>query len=308
MIALELVRTLTLREPSRPGRPAHISAASGLTRAGGHLYVVADDENHVAVFPAEGDEPGTLKRIFAGTLPIDAEARKRNKADVECIARLPPHAAYAHGALLILGSCSRRQRCSGVLLGLDAAAHLDGRRDEVDLGPLHDDFANRFGRLNIEGALVLGDELVLLQRGNKGDRRNARIRMDLARATESLMAKARLGIEPVRHIEEVALGAVGDVPFCFTDGASLPDGRMVFTAVAENTDDAYGDGACTGAAIGVMGSDGRVQFIEAIDARHKVEGIDVTVEGDVVRALLVTDADDAEIPASLLACEWPLRK
>ncbi len=308
MIALELVRTLTLREPSRPGRPAHISAASGLTRAGAHLYVVADDENHVAIFPAEGDEPGVLKRIFAGTLPIEKEARKRNKADVECIARLPAHAAYAHGALLILGSCSRRQRCGGVLLGLDAAAQLDGRRGEIDLGPLHDGFEDRFGRLNIEGALVLGDELVLLQRGNKGDRRNARIRMNLARAVESLMDKSRLGIEPVQDIEEVDLGAVGDVPLCFTDGDSLPDGRMVFTAVAENTDDAYRDGACAGAVIGVMEKGGRIQFVDSIDARHKIEGIDVTVEGDVVRALLVTDADDADIPASLLACEWPLGK
>ena len=304
MIKPTLLRTLTLREPSRPGRPAHISAASGLARVGEHLYIVADDENHVAVFPAEGDEPGTLKRIFAGQLPIETEARKRNKADVECITRLPASSVYPQGALLILGSCSRRQRCSGVLLGLDAAAQLDGTRAEVDLGELHDAFETRFGRLNIEGALVCGGELLLLQRGNKGDRRNARIHMRLGAAVESLVSKQRLGIGPVTRIEEVQLGTIGEVPLSFTDGAALPDGRMLFTAVAEDTADSYADGACHGAVIGIMGGDGRVERVEPIEGAFKVEGIDATLENGIVRALLVTDADDAQIPASLLTCEF----
>ena len=304
MIRPKLLRTLTLREPSRPGRPAHISAASGLARVGERLYVVADDENHVAIFNAEGGEPGMLKRIFAGQLPIEAEARKRNKADAECITRLPPSSLHPHGALLILGSCSRRQRCSGALLGLDAAAQLDGTRVEVDLGELHDAFESRFGRLNIEGALVCGDELLLLQRGNKGDRRNARIHMRLAAAVEALASKQRLGIGPVARIEEVQLGAIGDVPLSFTDGAALPDGRMLFTAVAEDTADSYADGACHGAAIGIMAIDGRVELLERLEGGFKVEGIDATLERGRVRALLVTDADDADVAASLLACEF----
>lgn len=303
MIEPTVLRTLTLREPSRPGRPAHVSAASGLVRVGDRLYVAVDDENHLAVFDAEGAEPGSLKRVFAGVLPNAPDARKRNKADVESIVRLPPFERFAHGAMLLLGSCSKRHRCHSVLLGLDAQGELDATRLDLDLAPLHDAFGPRFGRLNIEGAVVLGDELVLLQRGNKGDRRNARIRMRLDAVLESFVRSQRLGTEPIVAIDVVELGGIGDVPLCFTDGDALADGRMVFTAIAENTDNSYDDGPCCGAAVGIIDPAGRVGRIEALDPRYKVEGIDAAIEGDAIRALLVTDADDASVAATLLACE-----
>ena len=280
-----------------------MSAASGLVRAGDRLYVVADDENHLAVFPASGGEPGSLKQVFVGTLPLAKEERKRNKADVECITRLPAFEGYPQGALLMLGSCSTRSRCSGVLLGLDPTGGLDGKRLEVDLSPIHEALGDRFDRLNIEGALPLGEELVLLQRGNRSDRRNARIRLRLAHAIDSLVSKRRLAAEALLRVELVDLGAVGDIPLCFTDGAGLPGGRMIFTAVAEDTLDGYQDGVCGAAAIGILAADGRVERLEMIDRRHKVEGIEATEEAGTIRALLVTDADDADVPADLLACE-----
>ena len=304
MIAPEPLRTLTLLEPSRPGRPAHVSAASGLVRVGERLYVIADDENHLAAFPRRGTEPGSLLRIFAGTLPVAAEARKRNKPDVESIVKLPIFPGYPDGALLVLGSCSKPNRCSGVLLGLEANGALDGARTVVDLSPLSEAFKERYGRLNVEGALTAGDELVLLQRGNKGDGRNARIRLRLPRVLESLATRGRLGLEGLVEIEEIDLGKASGVPLGFTDGSALPDGRMVFTAVAEDTDDSYGDGACCGAAIGILGADGSIEQLEPIDPRHKVEGIDATLEDDHVTALLVTDADDADVPAVLLSCKF----
>src|SRR5688500_4209402 len=104
MVELRHLRSLTLREPSRAGRPAHVSGASGLVRAGDRLYVVVDDENHLAVFPARGEEPGSLKQVFVGTLPLAKKERKRNKADAECIARLPACEGHPNGALLLLGS------------------------------------------------------------------------------------------------------------------------------------------------------------------------------------------------------------
>ena len=303
MVELRHVRSLTLAAPSRAGRPAHVSAASGLVRAGDRLYVVADDENHLAVFPASGDAPGSLKQVLVGTLPLGKEERKRNKADVECITRLPAFEGYPHGALLMLGSCSTRSRCSGVLLGLEPAGGLDGKRLEVDLSPLHDALGERFARVNIEGALPLGEDLVLLQRGNRSDPRNARIRLQLAAAIASLVSRRRLGAEALLRVEPVALGSAGDIPFCFTDGAALAGGRMIFTAVAEDTVDGYQDGVCGGAAIGILAADGRIERLEAIDRRHKVEGVEASEEGGRIRALLVTDADDADVPAALLECE-----
>ena len=303
MIELDPLRTLTLARPSRPGRPAHVSAASGLVRAGEHLYVVADDENHLGIFPASGTQHGALVRIRAGKLPLEPKARKRRKPDFEALATLPPSTDHPHGALLALGSCSRRNRRRGVLLGLDDSGGLDRKRIEIDLSPLHAALDDHFGGLNIEGAAVLGEELVLLQRANKGKDRNARIRFLLDSAIVSMVGDLRLGIDSLVAIDDVDLGAVGGVPLGFSDGSALPDGRMVFTAIAEDTTDSYFDGACVGAAIGVLGTDGRIERLEMIEACHKVEGVEAALDGRVIRALLVTDADDAGVPASLLACE-----
>jgi len=175
----------------------------------------------------------------------------------------------------------------------------------VDLAPLREALEERFGRLNIEGALTLGDELVLLQRGNKGNRRNARIRFRLASVLESLAAGRPFGVEALVEIEALELGAVGDVPLGLSDGAGLPDGRMVFTAIAEDTADSYEDGGCRGAALGIVGKGGRIELLEPIDAGYKVEGIEARIEGDSIRVLMVTDADDADVPASLLEARLP---
>jgi hypothetical protein len=179
---------------------------------------------------------------------------------------------------------------------------------EIELAPLYARIEDRFGRPNIEGAVVLGDELLLLQRGNKDDRRSARIRLPLAAAIEALAARQTLGADLLRAIEPVDLGHAGDIPICFTDGAALPGDRMLFTAVAEDTHDSYEDGACQAARIGILRGDGKVEWMEEIDPHHKVEGVEAMIEDGVLRALLVTDADDADVPAMLLSCEVPFTR
>ena len=305
MIEPSPLRTLTLREASRPGRPAHVSAASGLVRVADRLYVIADDENHLAVFPLDGEEPGSLTRIFPGTLPVAYEARKRNKPDVEAITRMPAREHHPHGALFTLGSGSTRERCTGVLLGLDVEGALDGTPVEIDLAPLYEAIERRFGRPNIEGAVVIGDDLVLLHRGNKGNHHNARIRVHLAQAFDAMIARQALEASALIDIVTVDLGSVDGVPLGFTDGSALPEGRMVVTAVAEASKDSYEDGRCRGAALGILGADGTLERLEPLDPRYKAEGVAASVEDDVIRLWLVTDADDAEVPALLLACELP---
>ena len=82
----------------------------------------------------------------------------------------------------------------------------------------------------------------------------------------------------------------------------MPDGATVFTAIAEDTDDAYHDGPCVGAAIGIAErSGGRLRCLHRLERPYKVEGVDARVEGDVIRLLLVTDADDAAVPAGLFS-------
>ena len=303
MIRARRLRDLTLASPPAPGRPCHLSAASGLAAAGGRLYVVADDELHLGSFDEAGDRPGNLVRLFAGELPDGRKARKARKPDLEVLTRLPPFAACPSGALLALGSGSRPSRRRGALLSLDASGSVSGAPLPLDLSGLHDHLARCIPRLNVEGGSVAGDELFLLQRGNKGDRLNALIRLPLSALLQGLgggifePGDARISLVPVE------LGSIDGVPLSFTDCATLPDGRIVFTAAAEDTADSYHDGGCAGSAVGVLDPAGRVLRLEPLEARHKVEGVHAWIEGAAIGLLLVTDADDAAVPASLLAAE-----
>lgn len=74
---------------------------------------------------------------------------------------------------------------------------------------------------------------------------------------------------------------------------------MIFSAVAEDTDDSYGDGICVGAAVGILTMSGELQRMERLHPVAKEEGIDARVDGNRARLKLVSDADDADIAALL---------
>jgi hypothetical protein len=76
--------------------------------------------------------------------------------------------------------------------------------------------------------------------------------------------------------------------------------------VAEDTEDAYHDGRCVGAAIGIAGKDGQLLSLRQLELPHKVEGISARLENDTLDLLLVTDADDPTIPAKLLSASLVL--
>jgi hypothetical protein len=305
MIKLTKLRELDLAATKDGQTPPHLSAASGLACPGASIYVVADDELHLGAFPAAGNAPGRLLRLFDGELPAEKVARKKQKPDLEAITLLPPFGTFANGALLALGSGSKKNRCRGALLTLDASGAIAGAPKIIDAAPLLEDLDRRFPALNIEGAVAIGDELRLLQRANRKHPQNLIIRYPLAPILAALTAGDVIGAIAPLAIDAIELGQIDGVPLSFTDGASLPDGGMVFTAVAEDTEDTYNDGACLGAAIGVAARDGTLRFLEVLDECHKVEGVAARVDNNVIRLLLVTDADDPAIPASLLTATLP---
>ncbi|MBD9482288.1 hypothetical protein IB229_04850 [Pseudomonas sp. PDM14] len=293
---LEHLRDLLVQPGSHPQGHAHLSAASALVRVGGQLYVVADDELHLGVFAAAGSQPGRLSRLFTGELPPTKAERKAAKPDLEALALLPPDEGFAHGALLALGSGSTGKRQTSVLLALDARGALQGEPRLIDLAALYQPLRERFADLNIEGAFLLGEQFVLLQRGNQGDSANAVVRFAWS-ALRTWLADPAGQAPTAESVEVVQLGELGGVTLGFTDGAALAEGRWLFSAVAENTADSYQDGACLGTLIGLVEADGRVRRLAELDGRWKVEGIALDEAGDL---LLVTDADDPATAASLL--------
>ena len=298
MITLKKIRDLDVA-PCAGAEMTHLSAASGLVRAGSFLYVVADDELHLGIFRTTGRDPGELVRLFDGALPMLKAERKKAKPDLEALTLLPPSADFPHGAMLALGSGSTQNRHRGVLLGLDAQGALRGGPRIVDLSSVFS-CLSALRELNIEGAVVCGDEMRLFQRGSKGDSPNLIIRFSLTAFLAALNATANRTIEPLA-IQSIDLGGIDGVPFAFTDATALPNGEVVFTAVAEDTADSYNDGPCGGAIIGILDCENRVKRLLRLGVPLKIEGIDARVEDDNISLMLVTDADDPSIPAGLFS-------
>lgn len=285
------LRALVLDPADHPLGQVHLSAASALVRVGERLYVVADDELHLGVFSLADDGPGQLVRLFEGELPPRKAERKAAKPDLEALALLPQLPGYDQGALLALGSGSKSNRQRAVLLGLEEGA----LPRQIDLAPLYRPLHEHFSDLNIEGGFLLGEEFLLLQRGNQGQAANAAVRYRWTELRDWLLGEGQLPAPPT--VQPVELGELGGVALGFTDGAALANGRWLFSAAAENTADSYNDGVCLGAVIGVVERDGRVRRLAELDGRWKVEGMALDEAGDL---LLVTDADDPATAASLL--------
>lgn len=308
-LPIHVLQPLLIDPSQHPRGLTYLSAASGLVRVRQRLFVVADDELHMGVFDDVTapqtqpltDEPavGQLIRLLDGDLPQDKGKRKKAKPDFESLVLLPPLPGCPAGALLALGSGSKPNRETAVLIALDVQGMPNGRMAVVDLAAVYAPLRKRFVDLNIEGALVVSGEFLLLQRGNKGNAPNACVRFDW-----NLLAPWLAGVQAQppasKSVQLMDLGSVDGVPFGFTDGAALHGGAWAFTAVAENTDDSYLDGACVASAIGTVGADGKLQQLHRLDGAPKVEGMAVLADGGDWVFTLVTDPDDPATAAQLL--------
>ena len=298
MLDVHRIRALTIDPHAHPRGLPHLSAASGLVCAHQRVYVVADDEHHLAVF-CDAASPGELHRVFAGDLPARKPVRKRLKPDLEALFLLPAGRARAGAALVTLGSGSRPNRDTGVVVPLATDGQpLSEAARHFSLKPLYDALREVLGPVNIEGAMVLGDELVLLNRGVAGGCGNLAAHYPLNDLVQLIDGKGR-GARLVA-IRRHDLGTIDDVALGFTDCVALPDGGWVFSAVAEDTADSYADGHCLGSAIGVVNACGDVVALHRLASPAKVEGIAVQAGAGGMTVCMVTDADDPAQSAWLL--------
>lgn len=272
-------------------RTLDVSAASGLVRRGDTFYVVADDELGLLAVPDRG-EAFTIP-LLPGVLPATPAERKAAKPDLEALCRWPGD------GLLALGSGSTPARQRACLLHPVDGDMSRGTVTILDLAPLYARLAGGFPALNLEGAAVRGDALLLFQRGNGPGNHGAIVELDLAAALRASEARAPWGPELLRSIRNVELGDRGGTPLGFTDASPLPDGSLVFVAAAEASADTYNDGLVTGAAIGRMAPDGRLLWLRDLPDAGKLEGVHAELEGERLHVWLVADADDRRCLASL---------
>ena len=264
-----------------------LAAASGLVCSGDELLVLADDELVLQRYSHAGGYLGQ-QALLAGSLPDDAATRKRLKPDFEMLCQL------ADGRLLALGSGSTPERRRGVLWQAGSALL-------IDLSGLYLALEARLTGLNLEGAVVQGELLVLAQRGNSAGSRNALISLDLA-CVLSQLTGASLGPESVRSIAPIDLGTLQGVPLSFTDLCLANDGRLLFSAAAEDTDSSYLDGACAGSVLGCLHDD-QLQALWPLAGQAKIEGLCMLADGSL---RLVNDPDDRRAQSSLYRVVLPI--
>lgn len=249
-------------------RTLSISAASGLTKVHDSFYIIADDELFLLELTSSGEE--RRHTLFPGTLPEDPKDRKKVKPDLESL--------YVDQDFIItVPSFSKKNRNKGAKLNIQT-----GVVSILDFSALQKDLEASFKDVNIEGSILNGDEVWLMQRGNGSHHENAIV------ITDRKLAK-------IKKIITVNLGTLSGHQLGFTD-LSIHNGTISFLAVAENTTSTYDDGAFMGAVLGTINQVGQVLTLSPLDIKYKPEGLWIDETGTYV----VTDADDRNVKALLL--------
>ena len=273
------------------------SAASGLVADRETIAVVADDEHTLFVYDRETLAPLRHTRLFADPLPRESRARKAAKADLEMLTRLPD------GRLLALGSGSTPQRNRGAVVTADDVV------TRFDLSPLYAELSERLPALNLEGACIVGDALVLLQRGNGAEGINALVTLSLDAALTCLSTGAAWTPALLRGVHPVALPTLQGVPLGLTDACPHPTrpDAVVFVCAAEAGGSTYEDGEYVGSAVGIVGLDGALlEPLSRLMDVLKIEGVHAEAgENGALELVLVSDPDDPTVRAPLYRVTVP---
>jgi hypothetical protein len=304
-LELRKLRDLEVVRPAGSERAPYVAAASAVARRADFVYVIGDDELDLAVFSASTPGPGELHRALSGELPDDPGERKDEKPDLEALTVLPPFEGASFGALLGLGSGSRRSRDRGFAWRLAADGSLAGDPEEIDLHPLYERLRDEVEELNVEGAAVMGGDLWVFHRGNDAESGNAVIELPLDEVMGSLRGDRSIDVSELRRIRAYELGELGGTRLCFSDAAALTGEMIVFTASAEVEDDSAADGEIRGSVVGTIDAEGGVRRLRAIDRRWKVEGVHAAVDAGVIDLVFVCD-QDADEPSPLLSATMPV--
>ncbi|RDV06172.1 hypothetical protein DXH95_01670 [Sphingorhabdus pulchriflava] len=281
---LDFIRPLNVEAPLASGR-SFLSAASGMVRFGNRIFVVADDDVHLATF--NGSDAGRLIGLLPDALPHDAKARKKAKPDFEILLALDGN------RLLALGSGSTERRMRGVIVDV----YKPSPTILLDLTPLIAAISMLVPEVNLEGGVIDGDRLLLFNRGNMAAPATQVIETSVVATLSGSAAKVRLA-------RELDFPDIQGVPLTATDACQLEDGCFLLSAVAEATDNSYADGALAGAGVVLLDHELNVIAVEFVEPSVKIEGIVAKRVEDGIEFFCVTDADDPVQPAGLYRALW----
>lgn len=282
-----------------------VRSASAIAALGDGWLIAQDDATHAAWLRGTSILPVRLVPPIEGhDVFSEAAGTKHLKPDLEaaCAVRSPDGAPSA----LLLGSGSKPARMRGIVVGL----HDDGPEAVAgDLDDLYARVASAMGIelacVNLEGACCLGDRMRWFQRGNRmAGVPNASVDVEVAALLRAITGDGPLDAVVVDDSRVYELVAVDGVGLAITDAVALPDGRVLVSAAAEDTPNAYDDGPVVASALALL-DDERVMEVwplpEVAGEVQKVEGLAIRgVDGDEVTLLAVIDADAPETASTSL--------
>lgn len=293
-------------------RPAHIRGGSSLAWIAGHVALIQDDANFVAmVDPSSGAARAiTLPPGDAGMRQFDdLRGNKKHRLDLEACA-----AVEEPGGTILLalgsGSSSTREHVL-VVEGFDRPVPdvklVAARRWYQSLRQT----AFSGSGLNLEGALQAGNRLRLYSRGNGAPIDgivpvNAACSVDLPELLAYLRNPTAGNVPVPGDVARYELGAIDGIPLGFTD--AMPwRGSVLYSAAAEASPDSVRDGPVSGSAIGVIDAGGSTRWAPITDQsgevlRVKVEGLVEDPARDV-HLFVVLDADDPAAASELCTVE-----
>lgn len=299
-------------------RPPFVLAASGLASLGELLFVVQDNANWLAVVQPDD-------RVTAVPLPRGPEGARvfskerqndQDKVDLEaCVvvrgAEGPELVAFGSGtgdsSCWILNVTRPEHAASAE----DPSQEADGTAF-LDAGPFYESLReNRAftgGKLNIEGAIALdSDRILILQRGNpprgEGEPVDATAELSWSALKPHLEDPASVPPPQIENVIRYELGELDGVRLTFSDAEYLGEGRILYSASAEDS----GSGDIAGSVLGLIEPSGETRWAEIITEdggpfKSKIEGLSLA-PGERARIRFVIDDDDETAPSEIYEAE-----
>lgn len=307
-------------------RHPHVRAASGIAFFREYLAIVQDDANWLALIDADDSvhalplppSPESGTRIFSAR-----NGTKGEKFDLEACIAVP---GANGGELIGFGSGSHvgREWMLRVHDGQAMPAVLSEKVRNERLGiDINADFlqVTRFyemlretrefsgAGLNIEGAVLIDEDTVrLFQRGNapaKGGLSAIDATADLSWAALAAHLADPAGTAPPKlaNTRQYDLGILDGVRLTFSDAEHLGDGRILYSASAEDG----ASGEVRGSVLGLIAPDGSARWTELVDQdgsrfAGKIEGLSLH-RAQPGRIRFVIDDDDEDCPSMIFEAE-----
>jgi hypothetical protein len=251
-----------------------LSGFSGLVNHNDSYFGIRDNSNFLYQFDQEMNLVRKTK-VLDIDLPENPSLLKKVKPDFESLL------IVSKKELLIIPSGSKQNRVIGALVKVSKDGFVE-KVSVINFKKLYDALLNKVGKVNIEGAILKNNQIILIQRGNSTKSKNALI---------FLSNKLGFLAENILDIKYPVLPYENNYPYTFTDAIISNKGEIIFLAVVEQTENAIDDGAISGMMVGTMDFEGNILKKQKLALDIKFEGISYKINSNS-DYLIISDSDD----------------